>query len=105
LAIRLLIGFFMGCVLVPSGNNYLSSSIASAVAGHVYRPSPGARWIEARRGLVFFGNRSGKNKGPTTMFAKVWDLIKDTVSGFLEDETLSRAAAIAYFTIFSVLLL
>jgi len=36
------------------------------------------------------------------MFAKIWDLIKDTVSGFLEDETLSRAAAIAYFTIFSI---
>jgi membrane protein len=36
------------------------------------------------------------------MFAKSWDLIKDTVSGFMEDEALSRAAAIAYFTIFSL---
>jgi membrane protein len=36
------------------------------------------------------------------MFAKIWDLIKDTVSGFMADETLSRAAAIAYFTIFSI---
>jgi membrane protein len=36
------------------------------------------------------------------MFGKTWDLIKDTVSGFLDDEALSRAAAIAYFTIFSI---
>jgi membrane protein len=36
------------------------------------------------------------------MFAKIWDLLKDTVSGFLDDEALSRAAAIAYFTIFSI---
>jgi membrane protein len=36
------------------------------------------------------------------MFAKTWDLIKDTVSGFMADEALSRAAAIAYFTIFSL---
>jgi membrane protein len=36
------------------------------------------------------------------MFAKIWDLIKDTVSGFMADEALSRAAAIAYFTIFSI---
>src|SRR5438105_5626767 len=36
------------------------------------------------------------------MFARSWDLIKDTVSGFMADEALSRAAAIAYFTIFSI---
>jgi membrane protein len=36
------------------------------------------------------------------MFAKIWDLLKDTVSGFMADEALSRAAAIAYFTIFSI---
>src|SRR5437764_377285 len=36
------------------------------------------------------------------MFRKIWDLIKDTVSGFMADEALSRAAAIAYFTIFSI---
>src|SRR2546423_8061445 len=36
------------------------------------------------------------------MFAKSWDLIKDTVSGFMADEALSRAAAIAYFTIFTI---
>ena len=36
------------------------------------------------------------------MLAKTGDLLKDTVSGFLSDEALSRAAAIAYFTIFSI---
>jgi membrane protein len=36
------------------------------------------------------------------MLAKIWDLIKDTVAGFLNDEALSRAASIAYFTIFSI---
>ena len=36
------------------------------------------------------------------MFAKAWNLIKATVSGFMADEALSRAAAIAYFTIFSI---
>lgn len=36
------------------------------------------------------------------MFGKAWALLNDTVSGFLNDEDLSRAAAIAYFTIFSL---
>jgi membrane protein len=36
------------------------------------------------------------------MFQKIWDLLKDTVSGFIADEALSRAASIAYFTIFSI---
>lgn len=36
------------------------------------------------------------------MLAKAWTLAKDTVSGFLADDALSRAAAIAYFTIFSI---
>ncbi|MBV9152904.1 MAG: YihY/virulence factor BrkB family protein, partial [Alphaproteobacteria bacterium] len=36
------------------------------------------------------------------MFGKIWDLLKDTVSGFMGDEALSRAASIAYFTIFSI---
>src|SRR5207249_11172704 len=36
------------------------------------------------------------------MFGKIWGPIKDTVSGFMADEALSRAAAIAYFTIFSI---
>jgi hypothetical protein len=30
------------------------------------------------------------------MLAKTWGLLKDTISGFLSDEALSRAAAIAY---------
>jgi membrane protein len=36
------------------------------------------------------------------MFGKVWGIIKETASGFMNDEVLSRAAAIAYFTIFSI---
>jgi hypothetical protein len=36
------------------------------------------------------------------MFAKIWDLLKDTVSDFMADEALSRAAGIAYFTIFPI---
>src|ERR1700753_2105409 len=36
------------------------------------------------------------------MIARVWVLIKDTVSGFVEHEDLTRGAAIAYYTIFSI---
>jgi membrane protein len=36
------------------------------------------------------------------MITKEWALIKDTVSGFIEDEDLTRGAAIVYYTIFSV---
>jgi len=36
------------------------------------------------------------------MFRKIWNLIKDTVSGFSSHEAMSHAAAIAYFTIFSI---
>src|SRR5437016_1046093 len=36
------------------------------------------------------------------MVTKTWALIKDTVSGFLADEALTRGAAIAYYTIFSI---
>jgi membrane protein len=36
------------------------------------------------------------------MFRKIWDLLKETVNGFIGDEALSRAASIAYFTIFSI---
>lgn len=31
-----------------------------------------------------------------------WLLLKDTVTGFIEDEALSRGASIAYFTLFSI---
>lgn len=34
------------------------------------------------------------------MLAKAWTLSKNTISGFLADDALSRGAAIAYFTIF-----
>ena len=36
------------------------------------------------------------------MFGKIRDLLKDTVFGFTGDEAMSRAASIAYFTIFSI---
>ena len=36
------------------------------------------------------------------MIGRAWVLIKDTVSGFIEHEDLSRGAAIAYYTIFSI---
>ena len=31
-----------------------------------------------------------------------WLLIKDTVTGFIDDEALSRGASIAYYTLFSI---
>jgi membrane protein len=37
-----------------------------------------------------------------TMLQTVWTLIKTTVSGFIEHDALSRGAAIAYFTLFSL---
>ncbi len=37
-----------------------------------------------------------------TSFAWVWRLISDTIDGFVADEALSRGAAIAYYTLFSV---
>jgi len=36
------------------------------------------------------------------MIGKAWLLIKGTVYGFLADEALTRGAAIAYYTIFSI---
>jgi membrane protein len=36
------------------------------------------------------------------MISKAWLLIKDSASGFLPDEALTRGAAIAYYTIFSI---
>ncbi len=36
------------------------------------------------------------------MLKTAWGLLKNTVSGFLEDNALSRGASIAYFTIFSM---
>ena len=36
------------------------------------------------------------------MIAGAWLLIKNTVSGFIEHEDLTRGAAIAYYTIFSI---
>ncbi len=36
------------------------------------------------------------------MLGRVWELIKDTANGYVNDECLSRGAAIAYYTVFSV---
>ncbi|MBE7210013.1 MAG: YihY/virulence factor BrkB family protein, partial [Gluconacetobacter diazotrophicus] len=36
------------------------------------------------------------------MLTLAWTLLKDTVNGYIEDEALSRGAAIAYYTVFSV---
>ena len=37
-----------------------------------------------------------------TFAASAWALVKDTVSGFIEDNALSRGASIAYYTLFSI---
>src|SRR5215218_6196798 len=31
-----------------------------------------------------------------------WNLIKDTITGFIDDDALSRGASIAYYTLFSI---
>lgn len=33
---------------------------------------------------------------------RIWTLLKDTVEGYIEDEAMSRGAAIAYYTVFSI---
>ena len=36
------------------------------------------------------------------MLTRLWVLIKDTVEGYIEDGAMSRGAAIAYYTVFSI---
>ncbi len=36
------------------------------------------------------------------MLGNIWNLLKETVNGYIEDNSLSRGAAIAYFTVFSI---
>ena len=36
------------------------------------------------------------------MLHRVWTLLRDTVEGFVNDGAMSRGAAIAYYTIFSI---
>ena len=36
------------------------------------------------------------------MLNRAWVLAKDTVEGFIDDGAMSRGAAIAYYTIFSI---
>ena len=37
-----------------------------------------------------------------TFAADAWALVKDTVTGFIDDSALSRGASIAYYTLFSL---
>jgi membrane protein len=62
--------------------------------------SPGVTSQNARRG-------DPRNEGVMSFeFAKmhrhIWELLKETVYGFLEDEALTRGAAIAFYTITSI---
>ena len=36
------------------------------------------------------------------MFSSAWKLLKDTVMAFIDDEALSRGAAIAFYTVTSI---
>ena len=36
------------------------------------------------------------------MVSKLWQVLKFTASGYIEDNCLSRGAAIAYYTVFSL---
>jgi len=36
------------------------------------------------------------------VLSPAWLLLKDTVTGFIDDEALSRGASIAYYTLFSI---
>ena len=36
------------------------------------------------------------------MFSEIWRLLKETVLAFIEDEALSRGAAIAFYTVTSI---
>ena len=36
------------------------------------------------------------------MLQRVWGLLHESVEGYIEDEAMSRGAAIAYYTIFSI---
>ena len=36
------------------------------------------------------------------MLNRVWALLRESVEGYIEDEAMSRGAAIAYYTVFSI---
>src|SRR3954468_11111009 len=40
--------------------------------------------------------------GTAAMLHRVWTLLRDTVEGFVNDGAMSRGAAIAYYTVFSI---
>jgi membrane protein len=53
-----------------------------------------------------FWQRTGQNRpvapGADAMLERSWTLLKDTVLGYIEDGAMSRGAAIAYYTVFSI---
>src|SRR3954465_6191388 len=51
-------------------------------------------------GRVGIGHCTGA--GTAAMLHRVWTLLRDTVEGFVNDGAMSRGAAIAYYTIFSI---
>ena len=48
------------------------------------------------------GPRGAGRRGCVIFAAGAWALIKDTVTGFIDDNALSRGASIAYYTLFSI---
>jgi membrane protein len=48
------------------------------------------------------GPRSAGRRGGVIFAAGAWALIRDTVTGFIDDNALSRGASIAYYTLFSI---
>src|SRR5687768_6857804 len=53
-----------------------------------------------------FWHRTGQHRpvasGADVMLERSWTLLKDTVLCFIEDGAMSRGAAIAYYTVFSI---
>ena len=45
---------------------------------------------------------AAKFAGSAAMYSKAWDFLKDAVFSFIEDEALSRGAAIAFYTVTSI---
>src|SRR4051812_10889034 len=70
-------------------------------------PSPSRRDVLAgNRGAGFsFCFPTGEGDGVARerfMLHRIWVLLRDTISGFIDDGAMSRGAAIAYYTIFSI---
>ncbi len=46
--------------------------------------------------------RPGGREGGRSMLRKAWALARDTVEGFIDDEAMTRGAAIACYSMFSI---